>query len=329
MKENYYRPSGKFTVSGMLMLFLAVALSGILLAIPYLFIIRICPIIYLNIVLAALYGGGIGVAASFICKKFKIRNIPVSCIVMGVGTLVYTYFKWLFYINYTFTEESYVSNVPDLIAEPGIFWDCIRLVNKVGTWGMSSRYSQTVNTNVTGVFLALIWIGEIVIIAVCSYLIMAAKLKTPFIESDNDWAEKDSTPYQFDFLLDQEKSAILMNPDSVLNYPKHSLLNSTAPYVSLKLYHSSDFAECYYELCEMRYNHKNKRYEAKSGVNCLKTSPMFYENLRNKFLNLTPAAPVNSAPAEKPADSEASFAEAIWSKNNSAEEKPYQGPDIE
>lgn len=329
MKENYYRPSGKFTVPAILILLLGVALTGTILAIPYLLLIRVCPFVYLNILFAVLYGLAVGFVGSLICKYLKIRNIPVACIMMGIGNLIFTYFKWAFFVSYNFSpffqeKESYTALIPDIITDPVSFWECIEIINEFGTWGMSSRHGAEIDSNVTGVFLALIWIAEIIVIAACAYTIMMGRLKAPFIEEEDSWAEKDDKEYQFDFSLEAEKPSILMNPDSILSYPKRLAANPTAPYVNMKLYHSQDFRECYYELTEMRYNQKNKKHESKSGVSCLKTSPMFYENLRNKFLNIAPSPFETNEPAEAGApDKNYSFSEAIFNRNSSAEES-YQ-----
>ena len=78
MNELYYRSSEKVSISGAIFLFLGTFLAGTILAIPYLFIVEICPIIYACILLTVAYGYVIGLLCKVIIEKTKMRNAMVT-----------------------------------------------------------------------------------------------------------------------------------------------------------------------------------------------------------------------------------------------------------
>lgn len=95
--EKTYKPSGKFSPAGAIILFLVTAVAGSVLSFIYLKLVSWIPFVYLNILLAAGFGLLIGLLAKLIIRSFKIRNIAVVLIAVLLGGLLFTYVKWSIY----------------------------------------------------------------------------------------------------------------------------------------------------------------------------------------------------------------------------------------
>lgn len=275
--ELYYKSSGQVSVSGAIFLFLGTFLAGMILAIPYLFIVEICPIAYACILLTLGYGYVIGLLCKVIIERTKMRNALVTIISVSLGTIAFTYFKWIFYVCRKLTE-SYVTGVNELIADPSLLWEGIKLINSVGTWSIGRHSSSAVN----GPILYIVWIGEIIIIAAVAIFTAYDKTRFPFIESDDEWA-KEYKEKKFNFeWFEIKKYEIESNPYVILNNkPKYFIASSN--YVELKLYHSYNFSECYISLFLNNYNVKNKKNERTEKLKYLRVSTDFYEKLIQLF----------------------------------------------
>ena len=277
MNELYYKSSEKVSISGAIFLFLGTFLAGTVLAIPYLFIVEICPIIYACILLTVGYGYVVGLLCKVIIDKTKMRNALVTIISVSLGTIAFTYFKWIFYVCRKITE-SYIVGVNEIIADPSLLWDGIKLINSVGTWSIGRHSSSAVN----GPILYIVWIAEIIIIAGVAIFTAYDKTRFPFIESDDEWAKeyKEKT-FAFEW-FEIKKNEIEENPYLIFNNnPKY--FTSASNFVELKLYHSYNFSECYISLFLNNYNVKNKKNERTEKIKYLRVSTDFYEKLIQLF----------------------------------------------
>lgn len=171
-------------------------------------------------------------------------------------------------------------SVMSYITHPSDFWNKIKDVNEVGRWTInnhsSSYYSATgtkQNDNYKGFILWVVWIGEIFTICFPAIIITCQRAELPFIESENEWATKNASD---GFLL---KAPI--NPNTVGKMFQNSpnsifqcehLLSRPAgqtQYISVELYHSKFYDECYMSLFLTQLVQANKRSKPQLKKSCV------------------------------------------------------------
>lgn len=111
--EKYYKPSGKFSASGFVLVILSTVVVGCILSALYLKLNQICPIVILCIVAAGGLGLVMGIVSGYFIKIFKIRNPIIALVGVAVGCLIVTYFKWGLYC-YWDNQKYYYDYVDDL-----------------------------------------------------------------------------------------------------------------------------------------------------------------------------------------------------------------------
>lgn len=273
MNSKYYAPSNKFSGAGLAMLFLSTVVLGTVLAVVYLALIRLIPFVYINVLLAVFYGGLIGWVGAKICHKFKQRNPSLVFIAVLLGTLIFTYLKWVIYISNLFEVQ-----VGEVIAEPVAFWEAIKIVNLEGTWSIG-RYSSTTTGNVTGAFLWVVWIAEAVLINSMAIYFAVDQAKLPFIESENNWAKTVNKAFLVEhFSVKQKKDEIENNRDYLLNCPRIYDSNGKN-FVKMTLQHSENYSENYINIEEMVLAKNKKNYTTVKGIKNLAVDKDFVSTL--------------------------------------------------
>lgn len=174
--------------------------------------------------------------------------------------------KWCLFTSYTISravdpaEASYFSLLPGYLTNPTALFEDIKLINEYGTWTFGRNSASTVN----GVVLTVIWIAEFLIYAIIHLVVVNSKTATPFIEKDNKWAKKsDVRFYCRDFNVKAELSRIETDPSLLLSFLEDPQKISTAQYVVIELYHSSDFTENYIDIIRVSITNaaQNKKSE--------------------------------------------------------------------
>ena len=278
------------------MVILATAVVGSALSVPYLFLIRVCPSAKLCVFITIFYGLGLGYISAWLCKMFKIRNVALTILGICIGVFIYTYFKWAFFVSYTYTNwfpddfgpTSYFSLVPYIMKYPQDFWASIKDINSYGTWSMSSSHSSAETTsNTTGVMLWIVWISEILILTVSTILVTLTRLSHPFIEAENEWAaEYKDRAFVFEsFNIQANRAAIEENPAFILNARPFYGDISKSDCVKLALYHSSDFMENYISLSQVICATKKKKANTTTPIMYLRVNNDFFNSLCNLFNN--------------------------------------------
>ena len=100
MNEKYYKPSDKFSVVGLILMIVCTIAVGMGITFIYLKVNGVCPIVYLCILMAVLYGGAMGGVAYFFIKKFKLRSPMMVIVSLSMALLFTTYFKWALYDSF-------------------------------------------------------------------------------------------------------------------------------------------------------------------------------------------------------------------------------------
>ncbi len=221
---KYYESSGKFDYKSFLYFILIAVTVLPLLGLAYAYCIWYIPFIYINFIIAGILGLIISwFTRKIVIKLGKVRNSILAIVFGLLAGLVCMYFHWAIWVDLVINAgESYgssrigvtVSNIKILdvfvlASQPGTLFSLIKEINEYGTWGLRS-------TTVSGIFLSIIWIIELIIIVGISTVIPISAAKEPFCELDNKWFKEKVLPAfsyienRLDFLANLEQS----NPDT-------------------------------------------------------------------------------------------------------------------
>src|SRR5690349_24391726 len=89
-----YRHSGKFGVHGPLLALLAALVLGFPLGFAYAYIVRWCPLVYVNFLATLGYGFAFGFLTGWLLRVGKVRNTPVAALTALVAGIIAWYFNW-------------------------------------------------------------------------------------------------------------------------------------------------------------------------------------------------------------------------------------------
>lgn len=110
MNEKYYKPSERFSVTGLILMIVCTALAGMAISFVYLKLNSVCPVVYLCILMAALYGAAMGGVAYFFIKTFKLRSPKMVIVSLCIALLFTTFFKWALYDHFDRQDQyDYIS----------------------------------------------------------------------------------------------------------------------------------------------------------------------------------------------------------------------------
>ncbi len=102
MNEQYYKPSGRFSWKGIILMFLTYLVVGTALSWVYLWINRVSPSIYLCLFAAIGFGTAVGVIARLCVKLLKVRNVKAVLIGAVAGLVCMNVIKWAMYVHYDY-----------------------------------------------------------------------------------------------------------------------------------------------------------------------------------------------------------------------------------
>ena len=120
MDGKYYKPSDKFSVVGLILMIVCTTIAGVAISFLYLKLNSVCPIVYLCVLMAVLYGGAMGGVAYFFIKKFHLRSPKMVIVSLCVALLFTTYFKWALYDHndrqdqYEYMSDSFQDTLDEL-----------------------------------------------------------------------------------------------------------------------------------------------------------------------------------------------------------------------
>ena len=285
MNHLYYKSSSHVSPTSLLILFLITFLLGSTLSVPYLFLVQKIPLVYVNILLPLLLGLLLGFVTTYIAKDLKVTNKYLGLAACGIGFIGFNIVKWAIYIYNTFeyTDYPFLQTIKEIILSPQIFWKSICYINENNFWGLIS------DMPLSGPLLWLVWIGEIGLIALPLFSMLSARLEMPFIEQDNEWAEKCTNVAVFSsFDVKSSKSTIEAEPTILLKEPLLPCPPIGESYVLGEIFQSKDGNENYLLLTEYNVNSKGQytRYKrlkylhvSKNFVNALLYNASYTETI--------------------------------------------------
>jgi len=173
-----YRPSGKFTVAGLVVPLLAGAALAFPLGLAYAKALRWIPFVYINMLATVAYGFALGWLTNLTIKHTRVRHVALATLLGAAVGCIGVYFEWSGFIWAVWEDAPLFSPPDDILAAMSYLYEH-------GSWGMKS------GGNVTGIFLALIWICEAgVIVGFAVMLPRAFVQDTPYCEKTGCWLEE-------------------------------------------------------------------------------------------------------------------------------------------
>ena len=174
-----YRHSGKFGVQGPVLALVAAIVLGVPLGLAYAYIIRWCPLVYINFLATAGYGFLFGLIGGFTLRFGKVRNTLIAALTGILVGVIAWYFNWSAHVHAIFTSAPWI-NTPDTIL------NVMRLLYEKGSWGMRSGDA------VTGIPLAIVWVVEAgIIIGLATFTTVGFVDDVPFCEKNQCWLDQE------------------------------------------------------------------------------------------------------------------------------------------
>lgn len=157
------------------------------------------PIIYLNFLLTIGFGIAVGAAVAWGARAGKIRNMPVTFMVVGVVGVLAVYFAWVF------DPMARVNFVDRPIWDVQMLWEYMKVGYAQGFWGIGANGAP-----VTGWFLASVWVLEAaVIIGAVALTVRAVLGNRPFCEETNQWTTPEKGVARLSLIGDESADAKL------------------------------------------------------------------------------------------------------------------------
>lgn len=188
-----------------------------------------------------------------------------------------------------------------LMSEPSVVWEDIKAINKEGRWRIGKSYSTSAKSNVNGVVLWIVWIGEFGLLAVFMYAEVFSKSKEPFIESDNEWAiyANMQNIYRFaDYSQGKDlKYEMETNPYGIFNraIPPAQV---TSDFVGMEIWHNADRSENYITLTKVSPV-KNGNTAKVPVVKYLRVEKEFIDKTQEVFASISRSAPQSTEQTEQ------------------------------
>lgn len=207
----YYRPTGKVPFSSILVSIILGSIAGIILAASYVLLQWFIPLVYFNFLITLGFAFGLFYALNFLHKNGKIRNLTVALISVVVSAIIGYYVHWALYVSLMFNTSGSIGDIwlsssfdsegfLFFLLHPQILFEAIDYLNEVGTFSLKS-------TTVSGTFLWIIWIIELLVMIVWpAILVFGGQSTKPFSEEQNSWMEPRGLDSIFPYVEDKGKT---------------------------------------------------------------------------------------------------------------------------
>lgn len=185
---EFYKHTGAVPLPGLVMTLLVGSGVAALLGVIYSFGICKIPYIYVCFLLTGGFGVGLGFAVGWMAKLGHLRNSFVTGLLGLICGAVGLYVAWAFdpYARYSdvIPPGEILFAPADLFAYMGAFYE-------EGAWGFTN------NSNVSGIFLGILWALEAVVICGCSAFFAASVITgRVYCETCRKWITTRSDAYR-------------------------------------------------------------------------------------------------------------------------------------
>ena len=150
-KSPYYKPSGNFNITSLLIpLGIGIGVAAVL-SIIYTYAIHYIPFVYLNFLITLGFGIALGFCVNLGVKIGKIRNKQAVIFISLVVGLIAVYLQWVYYFFVILKHNKIFFN-------PGTVYNLTAILAKTGSWSIK-RYTPK------GIVLYGVWFIELAMIA--------------------------------------------------------------------------------------------------------------------------------------------------------------------
>lgn len=207
----FYKASGNCNLGRFTLSYISCVLIALVLGFLYTVVSLVVPFVYFNI----LFCLGFSAVLAFVCKalfRFSHNRSKRKQIVQAfiIGFLA-NYFQWTAYIVYAYNDAlptftDFIENLSWIVI-PENFLNAVMDINSIGLWSFFGVQFQ-------GVELALIWIGEALLIMSGPVLAAITAKHYPFSEKMNRWYPKYTLDYNFESISAKQYmlDALVINP---------------------------------------------------------------------------------------------------------------------
>lgn len=292
--SDYYRPSHKMPLGGVLLTLLGGVLAAAVLAVVYIYAVWYIPFVYANFILCAGFGIGLGLVLALLGRAGKLRSPRGMGTLAVVVGLVALYLQWGVWLTLLFNAETTGTgdsadtttsfSLPlllDILTHPGAMWEALLEVNTTGTWSLKG-------STPSGIFLGLIWVVEAAVILVATYLVGSSRADEPFSELANEWADEETLAHPVAYAHDPAATRVALESgrfDDTL--APHLEATDLGQFAHLKLHCAPNDPSCAY----LSYENVTKSLDKKGKpeqktqavVQYLAVSPATVQALRSRF----------------------------------------------
>jgi hypothetical protein len=136
------------------------------------------PVVYVNFLLTIGFGLVVGFGTGYLLKFGYVRNPTVAGATAFVAGFITVYYAWSGHIYYVFSNAPVFSMPQDILA-------AMKHLYSKGSWGIGH------NGNLTGLLLAIVWVGEAFMILCVATVIAASFIsEIPFCENTGRWLDE-------------------------------------------------------------------------------------------------------------------------------------------
>jgi hypothetical protein len=297
----YYKPSNKMPVPGILALLAGGLVAALVLAVVYIYAVWYIPFVYINFFICLGFGLVLGAVLAVLVRLGKLRSPgAVGALALLVG-LVAVYLEWGVYLTLLFNSEttgtgkdadtttSFSAGLfADILAHPAAMWLAMLKINETGTWTLKGATPS-------GVFLAVIWVIEAVIILGGTYLMAKAQATEPFSETSNEWATEETLAHPIAFAQDAATTRTALETGQFHHLTPHTSTVAEDPFARLKLHSAPNDHNCRYLTLENVTTTIDKKGKATQStttvVQHLAISAAAFEELQRRFGTLPVSQP--------------------------------------
>jgi hypothetical protein len=305
--SEFYQPSNRFSVGGLLLYVLGGVATAAVLALVYVYAVWYIPLIYVNFFATVGFGLVLGLVLSRLARAGKLRNPALAGGLALLVGLVAEYLQWGVYltllVNTTDVDEfgsglrqfSIASTTfsPDLflniISRPGAMLSVISQVSETGSWSLFGA-------QVSGVVLWLVWLVEAVIVVGLPALTARSAAKAPYSETAGEWAVEEAMTRRAPLFTVAGEAAAALQSGQL----QPLAVNSDPVFCRLKLYAAPNDATCRYaSLEQVRIDIDDKGKTSEKTVDLLEylvLTPAAYEALYASFTSPLPEDAAEAAP---------------------------------
>jgi hypothetical protein len=185
---QYYRHSGQINLGGVLAALTVGILAGSAMGVVYSAAIIFIPIAKLHAFCCLFYGIALGAVPAVLLKKFKVRNLPISLVIVGTVTLISFYVSWVSWEEMIITEPRFPP-FATLAADPRAVYEVARLINEHGAWSLGHGATIVHEPEpMKGMALLAVWVAEAAIVFGSAFgTVRTAVREQPFCEKCERW----------------------------------------------------------------------------------------------------------------------------------------------